>query len=79
VWKINTQPMKGRGHFAAFPEELIDVIVRASTAEGDLVLDPFCGSGTTGVVCRRLGRSFVGIDLQPQYLKLAESRIATGV
>lgn len=57
------------------PEALLDRIVRASTDPGALVLDPFCGSGTTGVACVRLGRKFVGIDLEPAYLELAVARL----
>jgi site-specific DNA-methyltransferase (adenine-specific) len=57
------------------PEALLDRIIRASTNPHDYVLDPFCGSGTTGVVCARLGRRFVGIDLVFDYLRLAIARI----
>lgn len=58
------------------PEALLDRIILASTQEGDLVLDPFCGSGTTGVSCIRHGRQFVGVDLEREFLDLAESRIS---
>jgi site-specific DNA-methyltransferase (adenine-specific) len=58
------------------PEALLDRIIRASSNHGDLVLDPFCGSGTTGVVSARLGRRFVGIDLVSSYLELAVTRLA---
>lgn len=57
------------------PLALLDRIIRASTNRGDKVLDPFCGSGTTGVVATRLGRNFVGIDIDTTYLRLAEKRI----
>lgn len=57
------------------PEALLDRIIRASTDEHALVLDPFCGSGTTGVVAARLGRRFVGIDLVTSYLELAVARL----
>lgn len=57
------------------PEALLDRIIRASSNPHDIVLDPFCGSGTTGVVCARLERSFVGIDLILDYLKVAIERI----
>lgn len=56
------------------PVELLDRIVRCSTNEGDLVLDPFCGSGTTGVAAIALGRRFIGVDLEEEYLELAKSR-----
>lgn len=57
------------------PEALLDRILRASTDPHALVLDPFCGSGTTGVVCARLGRGFVGIDLVSAYLDIAVARL----
>jgi site-specific DNA-methyltransferase (adenine-specific) len=57
------------------PEALLERIVRASSNPRDLVLDPFCGSGTTGVVCARLGRRFVGFDLVCEYLQLAVARM----
>ncbi|HKS27427.1 MAG TPA: site-specific DNA-methyltransferase [Pyrinomonadaceae bacterium] len=57
------------------PEALLDRIVRASSSPHDMVLDPFCGSGTTGVICARLGRGFIGIDLMMPYLELAIKRI----
>lgn len=61
------------------PEALLDRIVRASTNPRDLVLDPFCGSGTTGVACARLGRQFVGIDLMVSYLEIAVARLSDEV
>ena len=57
------------------PEALIDRIIRASSNPHDIVLDPFCGSGTTGVACARLGRAFVGIDLMLPYLEIATARL----
>lgn len=58
------------------PESLVARCVIASSAPGDLVVDPFVGSGTTGVVCSRLGRNFVGFDLENDYIKAARRRIA---
>jgi len=57
------------------PEALLDRILRASSNPHDIVLDPFCGSGTTGVICARLGRGFVGIDLMLPYLEIAMARL----
>jgi len=57
------------------PEALLERIIRASTNTGDIVLDPFCGSGTTGVACARLGRRFVGFDRAFDYLQLAVNRL----
>lgn len=74
VWTISAQPYK-EAHFAVFPEKLVEPCVLAGSRLGDIVLDPFMGSGTVGVVCRRLGREFTGIDVNPEYVKLAEKRI----
>lgn len=72
VWTFATQPFKG-AHFATFPEELPRRCIKAATRIGDTVLDPFCGSGTTGKVSLELGRNFVGTDLE--YQELAKQRI----
>jgi site-specific DNA-methyltransferase (adenine-specific) len=61
------------------PEALLDRIIRASSNPHDIVLDPFCGSGTTGVVCARLGRGFIGIDLMLPYLEIAVARLRNEV
>lgn len=63
-------------HSATFPEELPEFFIKLFTRPGDLVLDPFAGSGTTGVVAARLGRDFIGIDIQENNIKLAEKRIS---
>lgn len=62
-------------HFAPFPEQLVEPPILASTPLGGIVLDPFIGSGTTAVVAERLGRRFVGVELVPEYARLARSRI----
>ena len=62
-------------HNAQKPEQLLERIVLASTRVGDLVLDPFFGTGTTGVVCKRLGRKFIGIERKSSYLVAAKERI----
>jgi DNA modification methylase len=62
-------------HSAAFPERLPEFFVKLLTVPGDLVLDPFMGSGTTGVVCRRLDRRFIGMDIFHEYVTLARERI----
>lgn len=74
VWTISPQPYKG-AHFATFPEALVDPCIRAGSREGDTILDPFCGSGTVGVVAKRLGRAFIGVDNNPAYLVMADARI----
>jgi len=75
VWTINTKPYKG-AHFAVFPEALVEPCVLAGSKQGDIVLDPFCGSGTTLAVAKSLGRQYLGVELNPEYIKLAEKRIA---
>ena len=77
VWTINTKPYK-EAHFAVFPTKLPELCIRAGTKEGDIVLDPFFGSGTTGWVARELGRNYIGIELNPEYIKIAEGRFAQG-
>lgn len=62
-------------HFATFPDGLVERFVRASTDKGDLVLDPFAGTATTGAVALELGRRFVGVELNPRYVKLGLKRI----
>jgi DNA modification methylase len=74
VWRITTKPYK-EAHFAVFPEDLVETPIKAGCPESGTVLDPFCGSGTTGVVAKKLNREFIGIELNPEYIKLAEKRI----
>jgi DNA modification methylase len=75
VWTITTQPYP-EAHFATYPPKLIEPCILAGCPEGGTVLDPFAGSGTTGAVAQLLGRRFIGIELNPEYVKLAERRIA---
>lgn len=74
VWSINTKPSKEK-HFAIYPEELIKTPINASSNEFDVVLDPFMGSGTTGVACKNLNRKFIGIELDEKYFNIAKERI----
>ena len=74
VWSINTKPFKGY-HCAPFPEELVRTPILACTQEGGVVLDPFMGSGTTGVVALKLNRTFIGIELNSEYIEIAQKRI----
>ena len=62
-------------HPAQYPEELIERIIKVGTNPGDLVLDPFMGSGTTAVVAKKLGRQYVGYELEKEYIKIAENRL----
>jgi len=75
VWSISTKPCKD-AHFATFPPELVETPIKAGCPPGGTVLDPFCGSGTTGIVARNLGRKFIGIELNPAYIEIAEKRMA---
>jgi len=74
VWVMPTKPYH-KAHFAVFPEDLIKPCILAGSAKGDIVLDPFFGSGTTGLVALRSRRRFIGIELNPEYVAIAESRL----
>lgn len=78
VWEVNTKPYHG-AHFATFPLELIEPSLLLSTSQGDLVLDPFLGSGTSGVASLRARRRFLGIELNPEYIEIAEERLAAEI
>ena len=73
VWKITTKPYK-EAHFATFPEELPETCIKAGTQKGDVVLDIFAGSGTTLRVASKLGRKGIGIELNPEYIKILKKR-----
>lgn len=75
VWTIPSSNFQG-AHFAVFPEKLVEPCILAGCPAGSIVLDPFMGSGTTGVVAKRLGRGFIGIDINPDYCAMAAERIA---
>jgi site-specific DNA-methyltransferase (cytosine-N4-specific) len=77
VWNINTEPYPG-SHFAVYPKALVRLCVVAGSPEHGRVLDPFFGSGTTGVVCNELGRVCVGIELNADYAELARERLLRG-
>ena len=75
VWFITPKPYRG-AHFATFPPALVEPCILAGSRPGDTVLDPFGGSGTTGVVAQQHGRNAVLCDLNPEYLALAKRRLA---
>ena len=74
VWNVATQGVK-EAHFATFPEKLIEPCILAGCQVGGVVLDPFCGSGTTGIVSVRHQRDFIGIELNPEYAEMSIRRI----
>lgn len=76
VWEVSPAQFS-EAHFATFPEKLIQPCIMAGSREGDTVLDPFFGAGTTGLVCKRLARNYIGIELNPDYIKIAEKRIGS--
>ena len=74
VWNIKTKPYKD-AHFSVFPEELIKPCILAGSEKGDLILDPFIGSGTTAVTAKSLNRDFIGCELNGDYAKLITKRL----
>ena len=74
VWSVTTKPFKG-SHFAVFPPDLIEPCILAGCPEGGVVLDPFVGSGTTLLVATQHHRRSIGIELNPDYIKIAERRL----
>ena len=76
VWSVTNKPYKG-AHFACYPPDLIEPCIKAGSEEGDIILDPFMGSGTTGMVAQNLGRHYYGCELHEDYGKLIQKRIPT--
>ncbi|MBB5675564.1 DNA-methyltransferase [Xanthomonas arboricola] len=74
VWTVATKPFR-EAHFATFPEQLIEPCVLAGAPAGGVVLDPFMGAGTTAVVAERLGRQWIGVELNPAYADIARERL----
>ena len=73
VWTVTTKPFKD-AHFATFPKDLIEPCIKAGCPEGGVVLDPFGGAGTTGIVAKSLNRQSILIELNPEYIKIAKKR-----
>ena len=78
VWTVNNKPYKG-AHFAVFPPDLIEPCIRAGSKEGDIVLDPFMGSGTTAMVAKSLNRYYMGCELHEDYGNLMQERVPLDV
>jgi DNA modification methylase len=78
VWTITTKPYK-EAHFATYPPDLIEPCILAGSKIGDTILDPFSGSGTTGQVAMVNGRNYIGMELNPEYVKISEKRIVEAI
>lgn len=75
IWDIPPEKNNKTGHPAVFPEKLVSDHIKTWSNEGDVVLDPFMGSGTTGVACVNLNRNFIGIEIDKNYFNIAEKRV----
>jgi len=76
VWNIQKKPYRG-AHFAVYPPDLIIPCIKAGSKTGDIILDPFIGSGTTAMVAKDLGRHYIGCELHEEYSKLIDERVPT--
>ena len=74
VWDVKLKPYK-EAHFATYPSELIEPCILAGSEKGDIILDPFIGSGTTAMVAKSLGRDYIGCELHEDYGKLIDKRV----
>ena len=74
VWTVTTKPFRD-AHFATFPPDLIEPCIKAGCPENGIVLDPFAGAGTVGLVCKKLNREAILIELNPDYIEIAKKRI----
>tara|TARA_B100000965_G_scaffold302156_1_gene260799 strand:+ start:976 stop:1905 length:930 start_codon:yes stop_codon:yes gene_type:complete len=76
VWSVTNKPYKG-AHFAVYPPDLIEPCILAGSEEGDIILDPFMGSGTTAMVAKKHNRNYIGCELHEEYASLQTDRIRT--
>jgi DNA modification methylase len=74
VWSINTSPFP-KAHFATYPEKLVERMLKSGCPEGGIVLDPFMGAGTTAVVARKMKMNYIGFELNPEYIQIANTRL----
>ncbi len=79
VWTIPTRPSPCKGHYATYPEELVETPIKAGAPPGGIVLDCFSGTATTACVAKRLGRQYIGIELNSTYVELGNKRLASVV
>ena len=77
VWRIPYEPSK-EAHYAMYPMRLVEIPIKAGCPESGIVLDPFMGSGTTAVVARRVGRKYIGFELNPDYIDICRKRLKQG-
>lgn len=75
LWQIKRGIKIDKSHGATFPEELAEIIIKNFTKKGEIIMDPFMGTGTVGVVCKKLNRRFIGIELLSKYYQIAMDRI----
>lgn len=76
LWQIKRGAKVHKSHGATFPEELVELAIKNFSFEGATILDPFMGTGTVGVVCKKTNRNFIGIEILPKYFEIAKERIA---
>ena len=79
IIESSVETLKGCKHPAIYPVYIIMELIRMLTREGDIVLDPFIGSGTTAIACKRLGRKYIGFEINQKYCKYAEERLRNNV
>lgn len=79
MWDFDFLGKHESGHIAEKPILLMDRIIKSVSRLGDIILDPFAGSGTTLVAAKNLGRQFIGFEIEPKYCEIAEQRLAQGV
>ena len=77
VLEHSVESIKGIKHPAIYPVKIVEEFLHLLTRPGDVVLDPFIGSGSTAVACKQLGRYFIGYDINPEYCKYAQNRVET--
>ncbi len=75
VWNVTTKPIR-EAHFATFPPDLVETCILAGCPKDGIIIDPFMGSGTTGMVAKKLSRNYTGIDIQPEYIEIQNKRIS---
>ncbi len=78
IWLIQRQKSDYKGHKAIFPEQLVSNILTNFSEENDIIYDPFVGTGTTALVCKKMNRRFIGSEINKEYIEIANQRLKTG-